>query len=83
MSGIRSEILKGDSFVVTMTRVTPGTRADGDNLQSATKGVRDEIAAVLGVDDGDSRLTWVYSRRRGNPREYAVEIVIESKEKSE
>jgi len=80
MSGFRSRLLSGESFVVTLVRIGAGSRMDGDNLQRALKGVRDETASVLGVDDGDARLTWIYQRRRGKSKEYAVEITIEAKE---
>lgn len=60
-------------IVISLTRV--GRRMlDDDNLQAAFKHVRDGVADALGIDDGDKRLTWVYSQRTG--KEYAVEIEI-------
>lgn len=35
---------------------------DDDNLAGAFKAVRDEIAALIGIDDGDSRLKWHYNQ---------------------
>jgi hypothetical protein len=49
--------------VVTLEHVGP--EMDGDNLQRAFKAVRDALAALIGVDDGDPRLSWVYRQRTG------------------
>ena len=62
---------------VTITRIAP-RRLDDDNAVRAQKSVRDEVAAQLGVDDRDPRVTWRVEQRRGRVREYAVEILIES-----
>lgn len=62
--------------VVTLKRVAPSSGLDGDNLQSALKATRDAVAEVLGVDDRDPRVVWVYEQRRGKPKEWAVEIQI-------
>lgn len=35
---------------------------DDDNVRGALKAVRDEVAAVLGVDDADPRVTWEYGQ---------------------
>lgn len=63
--------------VVTLCRI--GVRdLDDDNLASAFKAVRDEIAKWLGCDDGPrSPVAWAYAQRRGEPKQYAVEITIE------
>lgn len=52
---------------VRMTRVSPGTRKmDFDNLVSALKYVRDQMAAEFRVDDGDGkRIQFEYAQRRG------------------
>ena len=51
--------------VVLLTRDSPGARAlDDDNLRGALKGVRDEVARWLGVDDGSSEVRWVYAQRQ-------------------
>lgn len=60
---------------IKLTRVGPRT-LDTDNLASGFKAVRDEIARILGIDDGDPRLTWVYEQRKGKPKEYAVHVLI-------
>lgn len=51
-----------------------GPEMDGDNLQRAFKAVRDELARLMGVDDGDPRVKWDYWQRTGEP---GVRIVIE------
>jgi hypothetical protein len=48
---------------VTLTRI--GRKCDSDNLAGAFKAVRDEVASLIGVDDGDDRLTWIYAQRPG------------------
>lgn len=67
--------------VVTITRLAPGL-LDDDNLPSATKYMRDEIARWYGVSDAPSSpITWVYHQRKTTVRDpvrYAVEITIES-----
>lgn len=62
-------------LVVTITRVGP-SKLDDDNLQGACKYVRDQIAELVGVDDGKDFYTWLYRQRRG---EYSVEIEIEQR----
>lgn len=64
-------------LVVVITRVGP-RRMDDDNLQGACKYVRDAIAAVIGVDDGSRRYTWVYRQRIGK---YAVQVDIKPRPK--
>lgn len=58
---------------VTLTRQAPRLM-DDDNSVSALKAVRDEVALLLRLDDGDERLRWVYAQRKGP---WGVEIVIE------
>lgn len=57
--------------VVTLTRSAPGGGLDDDNLPGALKGVRDEVAAWLGVDDRNPAIEWRYAQCRGP---YSVEI---------
>ena len=59
---------------VLLVRVGPSNGLDDDNLRGASKGVRDEIAKWLGVDDRDPLVTWAYDQRRG--KEWAVEVEI-------
>lgn len=51
---------------VTLTRVSPGTRPlDPDNLVASLKGTIDQVAAWLGIDDGDKRLKFIPQQERG------------------
>ena len=49
---------------VTLTRIG-GKPMDGDNLQSSLKAIRDAVAALIAIDDGDERITWRYRQRSG------------------
>lgn len=49
-------------YVITLTRIAP-RRLDSDNLQGALKAVRDQVAAELGINDGDEAHEWRYSQR--------------------
>lgn len=60
---------------VMLTRVSP-RKLDGDNLQSAFKGVRDSVAAFFLLDDGDeSRIVFGYGQRKGPP-EVLIELSV-------
>jgi hypothetical protein len=61
--------------VVTLTRVAPRA-LDGDNLQSAFKGIRDEVAKWIGFADNNPRIRWEYAQRRDGVGVYAVEIAV-------
>lgn len=51
---------------VRLTRVAPSAGVDDDNLVGALKGVRDQIAQWLRVDDKHSnRVRYVYAQKRG------------------
>lgn len=61
---------------VLLTRLGPNRRlCDSDGLQAAGKGVRDQVAAWLGVDDADPRVKWEYAQERAP--EYGVRIEVE------
>jgi hypothetical protein len=62
-------------FPVRVTLIHFGVRLDDDNLSRAFKAVRDEVARLMGVDDGDERVEWRYERRTGW---VGMEILIES-----
>lgn len=63
-------------LMITLTAITPRA-GDDDNRVGGLKGVRDAIASVLGVDDGDERITWVYGKpERGK---YAARARIEAR----
>lgn len=62
---------------VVITRVGPRV-LDDDNRTASAKGVRDAIAAWLGIDDGDDSARWEV---RGEvARGYAVRVQIEGGE---
>jgi len=62
--------------VVTLTRIAP-RQFDDDNLAFAFKALRDGVADAFGVADNHPDLQWRYAQRKGDPRQYAVEIHIE------
>jgi hypothetical protein len=64
--------------VVTLTRI--GVRKlDPDNLAGSFKHVQDQIAREMGVDDGDEkRVRWIYEQRKGAPKQYALEVLIQA-----
>ncbi len=61
-------------LLVTITRVGP-RQLDDDNLASACKYIRDEIARAVGVDDGSPLYTWRYEQRIGD---YGVDVEVMS-----
>ncbi len=58
---------------VLLERISRG-KLDDDNLRGALKAVRDEVAAQLGVDDGDARVLYEYAQSKGHSP--LVRIVI-------
>ena len=60
-------------LLVTITRIGP-RRLDDDNLTSACKYVRDQIAAAIGTDDGSDQYTWQCEQRIG--KKYGVDVEI-------
>jgi hypothetical protein len=69
-----------ENALVTVSLVRRASRTlDGDNLQGALKAVRDAVAGLLGLDDADPRLIWVYSQKRD--ADYAVDVKIEVEQK--
>jgi hypothetical protein len=65
-------------LAVTFTRLAPRP-FDDDGLAAAFKGMRDAVAAFYDCDDGpkETRLRWRYEQKRGEPRQYAVEVRLE------
>lgn len=59
---------------VLLARVGPSNGLDDDNLRGSLKGVRDELAKWLGVDDRSPLVAWAYEQRRG--KEWGVEVTI-------
>lgn len=51
---------------VRLTRVAPSAGVDDDNLSGALKGVRDQVAEWLGIDDRHrNQVRYVYAQKRG------------------
>jgi hypothetical protein len=63
------------TWEITLTRLSP-RKLDGDNLQGRFKGVRDQVAYELGMDDGDPRLVWTYAQEQVHLDELGVSIQI-------
>ena len=68
---------------LTFTRIAPRS-LDSDNLQSSMKVIRDQICELItgirqkGRADNGDRFQFEYNQRKGEPKEYAIEIMIES-----
>lgn len=75
MSPIRSPFPEWHGkLIVGLTRYGHA-KLDDDNLQGAFKAVRDEVATLLGVDDGDPRIIWRY-RQKTQGRKFKQNITI-------
>ncbi|MBH2008307.1 MAG: hypothetical protein I8H71_01270 [Xanthomonadaceae bacterium] len=74
---MRAHAAPAGSVTVLLRRVSPGTRPmDDDNLPGSLKAVRDQIADWLGRDDADPSIAWKYDQRRGEPKQWAVEVEV-------
>lgn len=63
-------------LAITFTRVSV-MRLDPDAIGCAMKHLQDCLCSVLGIDDGDDRLTFVYQQRRASSRREArVEVEV-------
>jgi hypothetical protein len=65
--------------VVKLTRIGPRKLDEGDNLSSAFKGIRDQIARHLGTDDGGDQVEFRYAQMPIGSRDYAVKVEITSR----
>lgn len=63
LAGCATAALQRVPLTVTLTRI--GRKLDSDNLASAFKAVRDQVAAELGIDDGSDAVTWEYRQEKG------------------
>ena len=61
---------------VTLMRPIARIPLDSDNLSGAFKGVRDEVASFLGVDDRSDRIHWVYTQEKGKGLKPTVTIEV-------
>ncbi len=66
----------GSGVRVLLTRVSP-RKLDSDNLQGAFKGIRDQVAEALELDDGAEQWQWDYAQVAGPS---AIRIEISSRE---
>ncbi len=57
MLEVVAHLTRGLSLEVTLCRVSP-RELDDDNLASAFKSVRDEVARQLGIDDRSKQVAW-------------------------
>lgn len=77
-AALNGRTLPKPPLVVVLTRIAP-RKLDDDNLASAFKYIRDQIAEMVGVDDGSPVYTWVYLQRTG---EYGIDIeMVEGKDR--
>lgn len=65
-----------NAFVVTLVRVFTGELDRHDNLRGALKGVVDEVAAWLGLDDRSRRIEWRYEQMICERGKAAVRIDV-------
>ena len=56
---LHARLARGEDLRCVLVRCSP-RKLDDDNLASAFKAIRDEVAKQLGVDDGGDRVEWVY-----------------------
>jgi len=67
---------------ITITRIAPRT-LDDDNFVYSCKNLRDYIADKLipnlapGRADNSNKICFNYQQKKGNPKEYAVELIFE------
>lgn len=78
-AGLRIDALSyGPDIGARITLHRPWARVplDSDNLSGAFKGVRDEVASFLGVDDKSERLHWIYTQSK-QPKGTLPTVTIE------
>ncbi|MFT3708024.1 MAG: hypothetical protein QM817_10245 [Archangium sp.] len=64
-------------IVVVLERVAPRAYDLGDNLSSSLKAARDGVSDALGIDDSPkTSIDWLYSQRRGEPRQHGVSVQL-------
>lgn len=73
---------KIEQICVQFTRLSPGI-LDDDNLSSAFKAIRDEVAKQLGIDDGSPIYKWAYGQQKVRFSEFGVLITIDIVNKTE
>ena len=73
---LAGHVPQGDRYLVRLTRFAPRKLDAFDNLPRSFKAVVDEVAAQIGIDDGDSRIEWKCEQTTS--KAYGVEIRIEA-----
>jgi hypothetical protein len=63
-------------IAITFTRFSCKT-LDDDNLRSCFKGIRDQLAKEIGIDDGSDQITWQYRQERTPTRTNYFTVTIE------
>lgn len=53
-----------------------GRKLDTDNLAGAFKHVQDTMAKLMGIDDGDPRVTWQYAQRKSDKAGVEIEVEV-------
>lgn len=67
---------------ITLTRIAPRELDRWENLPMSFKFILDAIAELLipnkaiGQADSDKRMSFKYEQKKGNPKEYAIEVEI-------
>lgn len=61
--------------VVILTRIA-SRELDSDGCAAGFKAVRDQVAAWLGIDDRDPRVTFHVAQAKGVPREFSCRITV-------
>ena len=69
---LRGLVIPPLPLLITITRIGPH-KLDDDNVASACKYIRDEIARAVNVDDGSPLYTWRCEQRTGK---YGVDVEI-------
>lgn len=59
---------------VLFVRCAPRSLDKGDNLNSAFKAIRDQVAKQLGVDDADPRVSWDYDQEKAKTPAIKIKI---------
>ncbi len=76
LEAAQKALATGSGVRVLLTRVSP-RKLDSDNLQGAFKGIRDQVAEALDLDDGAEQWQWEYAQVAGPS---AIQIEISSRE---
>lgn len=73
----------GPLLEVTLTRCAPRSLDLGDNLASSMKGVRDQVATWLRIDDASPLVRWVYQQDKAPLGAECVRIEVKAVQQEE